>query len=89
MTTLRLVFHSDSGHGWLAVPLAAYRLSGFKASACSYYNARSKTVYLEEDSDAPEFKRRCEQGQLYKIEITDTLHEECSFIRDLYDNIPK
>jgi len=49
------VFHSDPGHGWLAVKrseLLELELAD-KISTCSYQNG--KTVYLEEDCDASLF----------------------------------
>jgi hypothetical protein len=48
-------FHSDAGHGWVAVPLkllADLKLID-KISGCSYI--KGKTVYLEEDCDAEVF----------------------------------
>lgn len=52
---LTLTFHSDPGHGWLAVPkklLRDYGVAG-KISRCSYQ--RGDTAFLEEDGDAPVF----------------------------------
>lgn len=43
-------FISDIGHGWLAVPLKDYLLSGIAASPFSYRD--NLQVYLEEDWDA-------------------------------------
>jgi len=49
------VFHSDAQHGWLAVKRAELVRLGIldQISRCSY--ERGKTVYLEEDCDAPIF----------------------------------
>lgn len=56
----RYVFHSDSGHGWLAVKRADVNALGIAAdvSRCSYQ--RGATVYLEEDRDALLFIRAYE-----------------------------
>jgi len=49
------VFHSDAGHGWLAVKRKELIALGIldKISTCSYQ--RGNTVYLEEDCDAALF----------------------------------
>jgi len=46
-----LYFHSDAGHGWLAIPRKRLKEMGLlnKISSCSYQ--RGGTVYLEEDCD--------------------------------------
>jgi hypothetical protein len=46
------VFHSDAGHGWIAVKRRELVELGIidKISSCSYQ--KGKTVYLEEDCDA-------------------------------------
>jgi hypothetical protein len=45
-------FHSDAGHGWLAVKVKELEELGIaaKVSKCSYI--KGSTVYLEEDYDA-------------------------------------
>lgn len=52
---LTLTFHSDPGHGWLAVPMTLLRGLGIAdaISRCSYM--RGDTAYLEEDADASVF----------------------------------
>ncbi len=52
--------YEDPAHGWMAVPiqwLEALRIVG-KISACSYL--KGGTAYLEEDCDAPEFRKAAE-----------------------------
>lgn len=44
-----MVFITDEGHGWLRIPKDIYKLSGYKASNCSYED--NDYVYLEEDVD--------------------------------------
>jgi len=50
---MQAVFHSDPGHGWLALPRSVAAKSGVldKVSSCSYQHGHM--VYLEEDCDAP------------------------------------
>lgn len=46
------VFHTDPGHGWLAVPLADMPSQNLEwISDCSYFDPHTKTLYLEEDCD--------------------------------------
>jgi len=49
------VFHSDPGHGWLAVKISELIELEImdKVSSCSY--KKGKTAYLEEDCDASLF----------------------------------
>ncbi len=54
------VFHTDAGHGWLAVKrkeLIDLNILD-KVSHCSY--EKGQTVYLEEDCDAPLFVKALE-----------------------------
>ena len=45
-------FHTDPGHGWLAVPLADMPSQNLEwISDCSYFDPQTQTVYLEEDCD--------------------------------------
>ena len=56
-------FHTDPGHGWLEVDLHEMRRSGLEPkdfSACSY--RRRNVFFLEEDCDAPKFKKAYEAG---------------------------
>lgn len=55
MKTIKLKFHADPGHGWLAVPLNVYLKSGIQATPYSYVNRSRSIVYLEEDCDANAF----------------------------------
>jgi hypothetical protein len=54
---IQLIWHSDAGHSWLGVPLNLIKLLNIadKISPYSYIDKNLKTVYLEEDCDAPEF----------------------------------
>ena len=52
-----LTWHTDSGHGWLAVPQRLMVRLGLanQISKYSYYDPESRTAFLEEDCDAPLF----------------------------------
>lgn len=49
------VFHSDPGHGWLAVKRSELVELGITARVTSYSYQKGNTVYLEEDCDAQLF----------------------------------
>ena len=71
------VFHSDPGHGWLAVKRKELvRLAILnKVSQCSYQ--RGGTVYLEEDCDASLF-----------IDAKDKAGEKFEHRESYQDNTP-
>jgi hypothetical protein len=50
-----IAFHSDPGHGWLAVPMADVLASGATISRYSYQSKAGKVAYLEEDCDVGAF----------------------------------
>lgn len=52
---LKFNFHSDAGHGWLAVKLNLIRELGLATEISQYSYMQGKTAYLEEDCDAPKF----------------------------------
>lgn len=45
------IFHSDPGHGWLAVKLKELEDLGIADKISPYSYQKGKTVYLEEDCD--------------------------------------
>lgn len=49
------VFHSDAGHGWLAVKRKELIRLGILNKVTPYSYQRGGTVYLEEDCDASLF----------------------------------
>lgn len=49
------VFHSDPGHGWLAVKLKELQELGIEDKISSFSYQKGATVYLEEDCDAGVF----------------------------------
>lgn len=70
-------FHSDSGHGWLAVKRAELERLNLLDKISSFSYEKGLTVYLEEDCDASKF-----------IQAKTDLGEEIS-IRDSYvENSP-
>ena len=55
MAVMKKVLHSDPGHGWLAVKLDELKMLGITSEISNYSYVKGKTVYLEEDCDAPRF----------------------------------
>lgn len=55
MAVLEKVYHSDPGHGWLAVKMSELKMFGIEASISSYSYVKGNTVYLEEDCDMSKF----------------------------------
>ena len=45
-------FHSDAGHGWLAVKLSLVRELGLAGKISKYSYMQGNSAYLEEDLDA-------------------------------------
>ncbi len=66
---MKYMVHEDPGHGWLAVPRKELKRLGIlkEISKCSYQ--KGKTVYLEEDNDAPKF-----------VNAKAALNEACEFV---------
>lgn len=52
MTTRKLTFHTDPGHGWLEVPRADLVDLGIVSSVSAFSYQKGTRVYLEEDCDA-------------------------------------
>ena len=74
------IFHSDAGHGWLAVKAAELIEHSLFGEISSYSYQRGQTVYLEEDSDAPKFLSALKaKGIEYKIR--QAMYRERSPIR--------
>jgi hypothetical protein len=55
MAVMKKVFHSDPGHGWLAVKLSDLKMLGIETQITPYSYVKGKTVYLEEDCDMSTF----------------------------------
>lgn len=52
MAQIKKYFHSDQGHGWLAVKRSEVEELGIASKISGFSYAKGKTVYLEEDIDA-------------------------------------
>ena len=65
---LNYILISTPSHGYLRVPEADYRMSGYKSSAYSY--RANGYIYLEEDCDAPAFIRATADKSGAQPEIT-------------------
>lgn len=52
MSTIQRNFHTDPGHGWLAVPLEELEVLGVAKDISTYSYFKAGIVYLEEDCDA-------------------------------------
>lgn len=77
----KYTFHSDSGHGWLQVPVKDVIESGIEVSDYSY--RLNDTAYLEEDSDAGKFLNWCEKHGDFNLIVVDLYTEGRSWIREL------
>ena len=55
MATIKKYFHSDSGHGWLAVKRGEVEKLGIADKITPFSYQKGKTVYLEEDTDLTTF----------------------------------
>ena len=60
MATIKKYFHSDSGHGWLAVKRGEIEKLGIADKISTFSYQKGKTVYLEEDTDLSTFKTAME-----------------------------
>ena len=60
MATIKKYFHSDSGHGWLAVKRGEVEKLGIADKISGFSYQKGKTVYLEEDNDLTTFKNAIE-----------------------------
>ena len=55
MAVMEKVYHSDPGHGWLAVKLSDLQMLGIESKITPFSYVKGKTVYLEEDCDMSTF----------------------------------
>lgn len=49
------VYHSDPGHGWLAVKLSDLKMLGIESKITGFSYIKGQTAYLEEDCDMSTF----------------------------------
>jgi hypothetical protein len=83
-------FHSDNGHGWLAVERADCLALGFTANDFSRYSylADGGKIYLEEDCDASKFFAAYIKKHGAMPTVVDKHVNGSSFIRRLRRNEP-
>lgn len=74
------VFHSDPGHGWLAVKLSEVKMLGIQNDISCYSYIKGKTAYLEEDCDAGKFIAAMKSKGI-DVEVKQGAHRERSPIR--------
>jgi hypothetical protein len=80
MAVMKKVYHSDPGHGWLAVKLSDLKMLGIESEISSYSYVKGKTAYLEEDCDAPAFIRAASAKGI-TVEVREGPQRERSPIR--------
>jgi len=62
------IFHTDAGHGWLAVKRAELKALNILDQISSFSYQRGETVYLEEDCDYSIFiNAKKENKEQYEI----------------------
>ena len=80
MAKMVKVFHSDPGHGWLAVKLGELKMLGIETTISDFSYVKGKTAYLEEDCDAPRFIEAAKSKGL-EVEIKQGAYRDRSPIR--------
>lgn len=80
MAKIVKVMHSDPGHAWLAVKLSELDMLGIRHDISTYSYVKGKTVYLEEDCDAPKFIQAM-RAKGIEVEVKDGAHRPRSPIR--------
>lgn len=82
---VNVTFHSDPGHGWLAVKISLLQELGLEDKISGYSYMKGKTAYLEEDGDASLFMKSAkEKGYEVTIKrgkMMDTNHAIRSYGR--------
>ena len=78
---LAFTFHSDPGHGWIAVPIELAHEMQLRPSRCSYVD--EIFYYLEEDNDAARFVDAYIDRFGVKPEFKEQHTNRASFIRSL------
>jgi len=76
----KYVFHTDAGHGWLAVKRKELDELGILDKVSPYSYQKGGTVYLEEDCDASLFMD-AKEAKGEKVEIRHGRECDCSAIR--------
>jgi hypothetical protein len=87
MAVMEKVYHSDPGHGWLAVKLSDLEMLGIKTKISSYSYVKGKTAYLEEDCDMSEFIKAA-QARGIEVKIKQGAQRDRSPIRSFRSYTP-
>ena len=79
----KLDFYSDSGHGWLKIPIAELERLGIADKITKYSYMRNDFAYLEEDCDVSLYcdTIRKSDPEVLIQENKETLHNENSVER--------
>jgi len=82
MTTKKLTFHTDSGHGWLEVAIDDIRELNIAHLISSYSYVKGERAFLEEDCDAFQYMENAKaKGWILNVQEKHTNCE--SFVRSL------
>jgi hypothetical protein len=76
---IKVMYHSDSSHGWYSVKAIELDKAGVSNKISSYSYKRGQTVYLEEDLDAGTFFNAVGKERL---NVVSGSYKECSPIRN-------
>jgi len=77
-------FHSDAGHGWLAVKITDLFFLGIQNEISGYSYMRGDSAYLEEDCDTGRFLNAAKaKGIVVTIQESDS-HPDRSPIRSYF-----
>ena len=79
MPTLKLFYHQDCGHGWIAVKRSLIAALGLSDKITHYSYQAGKTVYCEEDCDATLLLNALDEKEI-SYELMRT-HKDTSPIR--------
>lgn len=82
MTTKKLTFHTDAGHGWLEVAIADIRDLKMTFLISNYSYKKGDRAFLEEDCDAFQFMERA-KAEGWILNVTEKHTNGDSFIRSL------
>lgn len=87
MTTRKLTFYADPGHGWLAVNRTDLDALDIAHKITRYSYERARRVYLEEDLDAETYMTAAKAAG-WKITITEK-YQDPSPVRDFASYQPR
>jgi hypothetical protein len=88
MAVMKKVYHSDPGHGWLAVKLSDLKMLGIESEISSYSYVKGKTAYLEEDCDASLFIKAAKARGI-DVEVREGPQRDRSPIRSFQSYKPE